>query len=262
MLLGSVKSNLGHTQSAAGVAGVIKMIMAMRHGELPPTLHVGRPSSTVDWSAGALELLTETTPWPETGRPRRAAVSSFGISGTNAHVVVEQAPAAEAAEPPAPPARAGVVPWVVSGRTAAAVRAQAANLVSHLAERSGSVEDVAYSLDRHARRVRPPRRRRRDRRRRADAMACGRSRTMPPPAPRRVRRRRRRRPDRVRVPRPGRAVGGHGCPAAGRVAGVRRAAGRVRRRAGAADRLVAAGRAARRRATSTGSTSCSPRRSP
>ncbi|MFC0111196.1 type I polyketide synthase [Kibdelosporangium aridum] len=142
LLLGSVKSNIGHTQAAAGVAGVIKMVMAMRNGVLPKTLHVDKPSSHIDWSSGAVELLTEAREWPEVDRPWRAAVSSFGISGTNAHTIIEQAPAQEQDTASAAPS---VVPWVLSGKTAAALRAQAAALRS-VVDTSADVKDVAFSL--------------------------------------------------------------------------------------------------------------------
>ncbi|MFE5325586.1 SDR family NAD(P)-dependent oxidoreductase [Embleya sp. NPDC056575] len=126
--LGSVKSNIGHTQAAAGIAGVIKMVQALRHETLPATLHVDEPTPHVDWDTGAVSLLTEARPWPRTpDRPRRAAVSSFGISGTNAHLVLEQGD-------PTPDEAGGEdvdgvsVPWLVSGRTEPALRAQAARL--------------------------------------------------------------------------------------------------------------------------------------
>ncbi|MEW2556373.1 SDR family NAD(P)-dependent oxidoreductase, partial [Streptomyces zhihengii] len=146
--LGSLKSNIGHTQGAAGAASVIKMVQAMRHGVLPKTLHVDRPSTKVDWAAGAVELLTEARDWPENDRPRRAAVSSFGVSGTNAHVIIEQAPGAAGAEAP----RTGddevpaVRPYVLSAKSPDALGGQAARLAQWLRGGEAHLADVAYSL--------------------------------------------------------------------------------------------------------------------
>ncbi|WP_086666773.1 type I polyketide synthase [Lentzea kentuckyensis] len=139
--LGSVKSNIGHTQAAAGVAGIIKMVQAMRHGVLPGTLHVDEPTRQVDWSPGGVELVTEARPWPEVDRPRRAGVSSFGISGTNAHVILERGPEFESIVDRDLP---DVVPWVVSGHTEEAVLAQIAKLTDRLADVHPA--DVAFSL--------------------------------------------------------------------------------------------------------------------
>ncbi|MFJ2843085.1 SDR family NAD(P)-dependent oxidoreductase [Streptomyces griseofuscus] len=167
LMLGSIKSNIGHTQAAAGVAGIIKMVMALRHGELPRTLHIDAPSPHVDWSAGAVRLLTENTPWPASDQPRRAGISSFGISGTNAHTIIEEAPSAEAFAPDtedpddapeegaesteavapeaARPAEGGPVPWVISGRTEEALRAQAERLLPRT-DAEVPLYDVAFSL--------------------------------------------------------------------------------------------------------------------
>ncbi len=171
--LGSVKSNIGHTQAAAGVAGVIKIAMALRHGVLPRTLHVEAPSPKVDWSAGAVSLLVDEVPWERGAEPRRAAVSSFGISGTNAHVILEEAPSEEDVEAPreedveatskedveAPREEdvevaqresrvlPDVLPWVLSARGSAGLRAQATNLRQHLeSAREARTADVAFSL--------------------------------------------------------------------------------------------------------------------
>ncbi|WP_063752932.1 type I polyketide synthase [Streptomyces sp. NRRL S-350] len=150
LLLGSIKSNIGHTQAAAGIAGIIKTVQALRHGELPRTLHIDEPSPHVNWSDGAVRLLSENTPWPETGRPRRAGVSSFGISGTNAHIILEAAPAPSAAAPPQPGAAddaPAVLPLVLSARDAAALREQAAGVVELLAADSAPAPaDLGFSL--------------------------------------------------------------------------------------------------------------------
>ncbi|WP_030892930.1 type I polyketide synthase [Streptomyces varsoviensis] len=170
LLLGSLKSNIGHSQAAAGVAGIMKMVLAMRHGELPHTLHLDEPTPYVDWSAGSVRLLTERTAWPETGRPRRAGVSSFGVSGTNAHTILEHVPereperapgpdakpapepaatptsAASAPTPVAPEEQRPVLPWLLSGRSADALQAQAGRLLQHLRTHPADPADIGYSL--------------------------------------------------------------------------------------------------------------------
>ncbi|HXB66046.1 MAG TPA: SDR family NAD(P)-dependent oxidoreductase [Solirubrobacteraceae bacterium] len=165
--LGSIKSNIGHTQAAAGVAGVIKMVMAMRHGTLPKTLHVDQPSTNVDWSSGAVSVLTQERSWEPGPEPRRAAVSSFGVSGTNAHVILEEAPSAtdRSAGTDAPDGAltavgsaagapfasdalaASALPWVLSARDESALHAQAERLREHVdGKPEPRMTDVGFSL--------------------------------------------------------------------------------------------------------------------
>ncbi|HTA14861.1 MAG TPA: SDR family NAD(P)-dependent oxidoreductase, partial [Solirubrobacteraceae bacterium] len=146
--LGSIKSNIGHAATAAGVAGVIKMAMALRHQTLPRTLHAGRPSEEIDWSSDAIRLLSETTPWSADGRARRAGISSFGISGTNAHVILEEAPPLEPA-PADEPSRLVPLPWVISARDELGLRAQAQALLGHLDRHpEHGLPDIGLSLAR------------------------------------------------------------------------------------------------------------------
>jgi acyl transferase domain-containing protein/NADPH:quinone reductase-like Zn-dependent oxidoreductase/short-subunit dehydrogenase/acyl carrier protein len=136
--LGSVKSNIGHAQAAAGVAGVIKIVEAMRNDALPATLHADEPTPEADWSSGTVSLLTQMTPWPASGRPRRAGVSSFGLSGTNAHVILQEPPPAEsAAQPDEPPPADRPLPFLISAKTGPALRSQAGRLHRYLGARSG-----------------------------------------------------------------------------------------------------------------------------
>ena len=147
LLVGSVKSNIGHTQWAAGVAGVIKIVQSIRNGVVPATLHLDSPTPQVDWSSGTIEVVSSACPWPDqTDQPRRAGVSSFGISGTNAHVILEQAPPEFAAAKPVSK-RPRVMPWVLSAKSAPALAEQAARL-RRFVEQHPELDphDVAYSL--------------------------------------------------------------------------------------------------------------------
>ena len=136
LYLGAAKSNLGHTQAAAGVAGVIKMVLALRHEKLPRTLHAEEPSPHIDWETSGLALLHKEQPWPRGPRVRRAGVSSFGISGTNAHAIIEEAPAAGDIGPAAQQEDQAPLPFLLSAKSEPALRAQAAQLARHLSAHS------------------------------------------------------------------------------------------------------------------------------
>ncbi|MBZ6232751.1 SDR family NAD(P)-dependent oxidoreductase [Streptomyces olivaceus] len=142
--LGSIKSNIGHTQAAAGVAGIIKMVQAIRHGLLPRTLHIDEPTPHVDWDSGNVQLLTEDRDWPATDRPRRAGISSFGISGTNAHIIIEQAPQPDQEPVTEEEHYDGPVAWLLSAKTEPALRDQAAHLLRHI-ETHSDLEPAAVA---------------------------------------------------------------------------------------------------------------------
>ncbi|MCU1647869.1 MAG: eryA 1 [Nocardia sp.] len=147
LMLGSIKGNFGHAQAAAGIASVIKMVQAMRYGFVPPTMNVTEPTRDVDWSAETVDLITATAPWPDRDRPRRAAVSSFGISGTNAHVILEQAPPAQSATLVDPGQRVPLAVWPISGKTPEALAEQAARLADHVrAHPEFSSREVGHAL--------------------------------------------------------------------------------------------------------------------
>ncbi|MEU1425426.1 type I polyketide synthase, partial [Kitasatospora sp. NPDC005751] len=146
LLLGSVKSNIGHAQAAAGAAGIIKMVAAMQHGVVPATLHADEPSSRIDWESGAVRLVTEAVPWPDAGHPRRAGVSSFGFSGTNAHVIIEQAPDQDTSGSGSGGVDLPVVPWCLSARSAEGLAGQAERLSAFGERADADVLDVGWSL--------------------------------------------------------------------------------------------------------------------
>jgi acyl transferase domain-containing protein len=223
---------------------MMKMALAIQHGVVPPTLHVDEPTPHVDWSGGAVALATERLPWPDTGLPRRGGVSAFGVSGTNAHLVLEEAPAAPAEERDTP--AAGVLPWVLSGRTAPALLDQARRLAAHLGA-AGPLDPADVGLSLATTRATLEHRAvlvghdLDDLRRGLEAFTANGPAAAAAHAVGGGGRRRR-----ARLPGPGLAVGRHGHRADGHRAGVHRKPARLRRRAGAAHRLVPGRRAALR----------------